>query len=75
MIHPMLQSLIPIKAVQFVDMNEQISAFNRTYSKNLTKITEVEQKLSYIRNQIEHSTIKIPEQLQCTEAVSIVNVE
>ncbi|CAL6025367.1 V-type_proton ATPase subunit a [Hexamita inflata] len=72
---PILQGLMHLNTVQFIDMNENVPAFSRTFSKDIAKIYDVEQKLNFMRTAIEHSTVRIPDQLKNIETNSIVSLE
>lgn len=48
-----------MKIAQFVDLNPNVQPFGRTYAKDVAKIYEIEQKLLFIRGQIEHSNVRV----------------
>ncbi|CAL5998179.1 V-type_proton ATPase subunit a [Hexamita inflata] len=70
-----LENLIKIQMVQFQDENENVPLFQRLFSKDMTKIQEVEQKLTFLRQQVESSTIEVSHQQTDPNLASITNIE
>ena len=59
----LLGNLIKTELVQFIDENEQVPLFQRNYAKDMAKISELEQKLQFLRSAIENSKFRIHNQV------------
>lgn len=71
-----LQGIYKTKVVQFVDMNENQSAYQRVYAKDMARIYEIEQKYLFLRSATEHNKeVKIPPQIENTSVDSIFTLE
>ena len=71
----LLGNLIKTELVQFMDENEQVPLFQRNYAKDMAKISEVEQKLQFLRAAIENSKFKIHHQMSSNEMASITEID
>ena len=55
----LLQNLVPQKAAQFVDLNENLPHFSKPFSKDIQKLAEIQQKVEYLRQQMINNRIQV----------------